>query len=375
MGSSHLLASQSYLDIYQEASTHKSSGKLAQTFDTLDEQEEGDVFDNSEYIDTLEGRLPLAEAARMIAKDSSRHGSLFAADHIRKTRIDCYKRLTIIGLSFLLIFSSSFSVRNALNSLSGDKQLSLLCYGSMFSLLWFGGVCANPLMSRIRPKWALVIATSGFIIYPLSMFHMAYYLTLPASIYAGFCIGLWWSVEAVYIINISSVYSLVSGEMLSHVVSRFNGFVFCFFLSSHVFGNLLSSLLLGDLYSLPEGLNDVIDIIKRDNYSMEETLVTYNYNASSDLSCGLDYYESKTTASPIKHVHVGKRYIYFAVNTLLPILACVLISVCLRTLKVRLVLGTQCGTFAFCTFKIRIIISMLAFVLNKPAYVAQTIIV
>ncbi|XP_067930845.1 protein unc-93 homolog A-like [Watersipora subatra] len=337
LGSSLLLASQSYLDVYQEVLSQKS-GKDATVFDTVNEEDEdGDIFDNSEYIDTLEGRLPLAEAARMVAKDSSRHGSLFSSSHVRKVRIDCYKRLTTIGLAFLLVFSSSFSVRNAMNSLGEDKQLSLVCYGSLFCFMWFGGVCVNPLMSKLRPKWIMVLSTTGFIIYPLSMFYMSYYLTLPASLYSGFCIGLWWAVEGVYILNISTTYSLVSTEPLQQVVTKFNGVVFCFFLCSHIVGNLLSSLLLGDLFFLYESTELANRPFNLTSTSYAGLFVTDQNNESAqevgDLNCGLSYYDGEGKTSS-KTVQIGKQYIYFAVNTLLPILACLLIVICLRTLKV-----------------------------------------
>lgn len=347
LGSSILLASQSYLDIYQESNAaHK--GQNSTYFDPVSEEdEEGDIFDNSEYVDTLEGRLPLAEAARMIARDSSRHGSLFAASHIRAVRNDCYKRLCTIGISFILLFSSSFGVRTTSNSLGEDKRLLLVCYGSLYSLMWFGGVCANPIMRRVRPKWAMVLAITGFILYPSSMFYTSYYTTLPATMFAGFCIGLLWSVEAVYLMNTASTYSLVSGEPLAMVVRKFNGVVFSFHMSSPIFGNLLSSLLLSNLYTLPGEVVPSMSINRQNvslssiNTTMTASVVDFSQfnhtmnNSEHDIfSCGLNYKPNSEALTDIPQIYIGKQYIYFGVNTLLPALAGCNVILFLRKLKV-----------------------------------------
>lgn len=359
MGSSVLLASQSYLSIYQ--SDPEGLDTTARLDSLKEEVEYDDIFDNPEYIDTLEGQLPLAEAARMIAKDSTKHGALFSQGHIRRARSDSYRRVVAIGLAFLFLFTSNYGVRNAFNSLSNDKQLSLVCYGAIYSLLWFGGICSNLIISKVRPKWSLAIATLGFIIYPMSMFYPSYYVTLPASIILGFCVGLLWSVEGVYLMNTAATYSLISGEELSTVVSRFNGIIFSFFYCSNIAGNLLVAMLLGDFYTLPgENLSfthlqpGVIHTSLHSNVShnTSEYLTSMHFmshvedtnntrgsvNSSVTATCGLDFYTNTAnqTQSTKTTVFIGKQQIFYGVNTLLPVIASVIIIAFLKKLKVQL---------------------------------------
>jgi len=338
LGSSLLLASKSYLDLYEEVSSKKAPA-------AIEEESDEDIFDNPEYIDTLEGRLPLAEAARMIAKDSTRHESLFSVDHIKANKRDCYKRVWCLGISFLLLFSSSFGIRSSISSLGDDKRLSLLCFGLIFSLTWFGGVCANPIISKIRPKWTLALATSGFIVFPLSMFYMSYYTTLPACIYHGFCIGLLWGTEGVYLINAASTYSLVTAEPLANIVRKFNGVIFSLFLCSNIVGNLMSTLILGDFYTLP-GETEAMKSFKRDDrlsggYNGShvvdgEDLSSFisSINSTEVPGCGLEYYDKDRGESNGPGVYIGKKYILFGVYTLLPVLAALNIIIFLRKLKV-----------------------------------------
>lgn len=301
-----------------------------------------DIFDNPEYIDTLEGKLPLAEAARMIAKDASKHDALFSKGHIRRAKIDAYQRIICIGVAFLFLFGSTYGARNAFNSLSKDKRLALVCYGSVYSLIWFGGICASPLIAKVKPKWCLAISTVGYVLYPASMFWPSYYVTLPASILFGFCIGIMWSSEGIYLMNTAATYSLVSGEKLSIVVGRFNGIVFSFFYCANIIGNVIVALLLGDLYTLP-GENANIETIENfNNFTLRadtpgiESLNYGNRNNTEQRSiCGLEFYEYQAKVNDTKPiVFIGKQQIFFGVNTLLPFFASLIIIVCLKKLKV-----------------------------------------
>ena len=340
LGSSILLASQSYLNIYR--SDPENLATASDILDPVKEEMSDDIFDNPEYIDTLEGKLPLAEAARMIARDASKHDALFSKGHIRRAKIDSYRRIICIGVAFLFLFSSTFSVRNAFNSLSDDKQLSLICYGSIYSLIWFGGICANPIISKVRPKWCLTIATIGYIIYPLSMFWPSYYVTLPASVLMGFCVGLMWSSEGIYLMNTAATYSLVSGEKLSIVVGRFNGIIFSFFYCANIMGNVNVALLLGDFYTLPGekpngdsalGLGNTT--LNYGNTSDPQLPINYGNKTDPSFICGLEYYEYEAKANQTKtSVFVGKQQIFFGVNTFLPLIASLIIIICLKKLKV-----------------------------------------
>lgn len=205
------------------------------------------ILENAEYIDTVQGKLPLANAARLISQDKLKHHQLFNEIHVQKIRNDCYKRLLCIGFGFLCLFSSAFALRNLQSSLPGyDPTLGLITFGCLRLLTWFGGLIAASIVSKLRPKWTMVVGTIGFILYPMSNIYPVSYILIPCALMCSVSVGMVWGAEGVYMINLAATYAFVSQKSLMSVIGTFNGAVAMLFQSSHVLGNLLTSLLLSD---------------------------------------------------------------------------------------------------------------------------------
>lgn len=327
MGSSILLASPSIINIYQ-ADVLNAKDAL----EDINEENDDDIFDNPEYIDTLEGRLSLAEAARMIAKDSSQHNRLFDKSHATRTLRDCYKRLFTIGAAFLCIFSSYYSLRNQQSSMGSNRQLNLLTYGFCYLLLWFGGICASPIIHRIRPKYAMVMASLMFFPYSIANFLPQYYTLLPAALCAGCGFGLLFAAEGVYLMNTASTYALVSGKNLVEVIGNFNAVIFSFFMGSSVLGNLLSSLILGNLFDRHILLPSVNVTEYSNTTNVTEETMTVSH-------CGLDFYSYPVT-SEAAVIPTKKKHIFFGVCLTLSAIGSLILIIFLKKLKVRQLL---CG--------------------------------
>lgn len=320
LGSSLLLTSHSYIDIYQAVVDNAVTSAPQIDSDSIDEE----LFENPEYIDTLEGRLPLAEAAKMIAQEPKKREMLFDEVHVKRIKRDSYKRVIALGIALFFLYSSFSSIRNAQGSLMEDKKLSLLSYGAVNSLLWFGGVCANPATYLMKPKWAMVLASLGFLVFSVSQYHQAYYTLLPAAAICSLTNGMLWSLEGIYVMNTASTYALVTGEELVQVVGKLNGVVISCALGSNILGNLMGPFILGNLYTLPSERDAMVT-----NTSLSDSI---SNTGSTAPDCGIDFFENPVPASTT--IYQGKQYLFFGVNTFQALIGLVVITVFVKKLKV-----------------------------------------
>lgn len=292
----------------------------------------------------------------MIAKDRSKHPELFNKFYIRKVRMDCYKKLVCIGFSFLCLFGSFFTLRNLQSSNSGDDpSLGLITFGCLTSLMWFGGLVSSPILSRIRPKWTLVVASLPFLLYPMANFYPKSYTLIPCALFAGCGVGMLWNSEGVYMINLAATYALASRRPLIEVIGKFNGLIFTMYQCSHFVGNLLSSIILSeDINWFPNADNadehtrivkDTISNLtsmnisyQTSNASMYTTMTTIDpslldvYPSLLDV-CGLEFYSSGQTSLSTRKVDPRQNWILLAILTALAFIGFLNLCIFLQPLK------------------------------------------
>jgi len=111
------------------------------------------------------------------------------------------------------------------------------------------------------------LATLGYILYQLSQLYPSFTTLIPSSIFFGFCLAPIWTAHSVYLTvvcthfrlieyllkipmnltvfwQISGEYAQLKQEIPEVVHQRFFGIFFCFYQSSQIWGNLMSSFLL-----------------------------------------------------------------------------------------------------------------------------------
>ena len=297
------------------------------------------ILENAEYIDTVQGKLPLAEAAKMIAKDRSKHTELFDRSHVKNVRKDCYKRLALIGFSFLCLFASFFTLRNLQSSNSGsDPTLGLITFGCLQSLMWLGALISSPILSKIRPKWTLVVASAAFTFYAVANFYPAKYTLIPCSLLAGCGVGILWIAEGIYMINLAATYALVSKKPMMEVVSKFNGVVFTMMQCSHFIGNLLSSIILSeDINWFP---NRKLGNPKQlSNFSAVGPANTTGHQPSA--TCGLDFYSQEQTVQSVRNVDPIQNMVLLAILTALALIGFLTLCALLPPLKILRTTGNN----------------------------------
>lgn len=115
------------------------------------------------------------------------------------------------------------------------------------------------ILNRLGSKRTLVAAFSIYIIYIASNFLPFYYSLLPASILTGIAGSCLWAAKCVYITESGIKYAKLNIESQNVVIVRFFGIFFMVFHLSQVAGNILTSVLLTEVFAISRQLADHID--------------------------------------------------------------------------------------------------------------------
>ena len=120
-------------------------------------------------------------------------------------------------------------------------------------------------IQRFGLKWTLAFSVLGYLVYTLCNFYPEFYTLIPSAIILGFCAAPLWSSKgrvffiwfcdfrARRFIPIKAQYLTVSAGKLAElegvrndtIVNRFFGIFFCIFQLNQIFGNLISSIVIG----------------------------------------------------------------------------------------------------------------------------------
>jgi MFS family permease len=154
------------------------------------------------------------------------------------------KNLVVMGFVFFFVFTSYLSLRNLQSSLNDNGGLGMYSLSCVYAFLFIGSIFTTTIVQRLRPKVAMVVSTSGFLLYNLANFYPSFYTLVPASCAVGFSLAVIWTSQATYMANIAASFAELTGNKVQNIMSKFHGIFFMFFQSSQIVGGLISSLLL-----------------------------------------------------------------------------------------------------------------------------------
>ncbi|XP_050389722.2 protein unc-93 homolog A [Patella vulgata] len=161
------------------------------------------------------------------------------------------KNLIVLCAGFILIFSAFRGIQNLQSSINSSSHLgiiTMMCvYGSMFLTCIFAPIVINVFTA----KWALSIGMLCFLIWFGANFYPRFYTLIPTALLAGFGQGILWSAEISYILKLAFDSARVTKDQLDHEMFRFHGIFLACFQTTHIWGNLISSVLLSQKTEIP----------------------------------------------------------------------------------------------------------------------------
>ena len=154
------------------------------------------------------------------------------------------KNFTVLSLSFILVFSAFRSIQNLQTSLNSKMNLGFITMGCVHGTMFLTCLFTPVLVNKLTSKWTIVLGLIFYLFWIAANFYPHFYTLIPTSIGVGFGQSLAWGAQVTYLQQLSIDYAYVSKELSQQELARFNGVFLACFQTTHVWGNLVSSLML-----------------------------------------------------------------------------------------------------------------------------------
>jgi len=212
------------------------------------------------------------------------------------SRIRFRKNLTFLCFSFISIFSAFRAIQNLQSSLNAKDNLGIIAMTCVHGTMFFTCLWAPLIINKVTAKWTLVIGMFSFIIWIAANFFPSFYTLIPFGIIAGVGQGILWTAEASYILKLAFDSSRVTRDGLEQEMFRFHGIFLACFQTTHIWGNLISSVVLSSAKANHQ--NELDRQTSGSNFSMQEP------SYFVEPSCGVLFPCNKPQASG-NHVPVA----------------------------------------------------------------------
>ena len=157
------------------------------------------------------------------------------------------KNLVILTISFILVFTAFRSIQNLQSSLNTSGRLGVIAMGCVHGTMFLTCLFAPVLINKLTSKWTIVLGLLFYLFWVAANFYPHIYTLVPTSIGVGFGQSLAWGAQVTYIQKLAVDYAHASRELTQQEMYKFNGVFLACFQTSHIWGNLVSSLMLGEV--------------------------------------------------------------------------------------------------------------------------------
>ncbi|KAG0466479.1 hypothetical protein HPP92_018059 [Vanilla planifolia] len=156
----------------------------------------------------------------------------------------------IMSFAFLFIFSAYGAAQNLQSTVNTEQGLGTTSMGILYISFTLFSVVASIVVRKLGSKTALVLGTTGYLLFIASNLKPSWYTMIPASVYLGFTASIIWVGQDNVLGYLSCFCSTKPCKKDQHlhegtIIGNFNG-EFWVFASTQVIGNLISLLLLKD---------------------------------------------------------------------------------------------------------------------------------
>ncbi|XP_025807753.1 UNC93-like protein 3 isoform X4 [Panicum hallii] len=150
----------------------------------------------------------------------------------------------LLSSAFLFVFSAYSAAQNLETSVNTEGDLGTVSMGILYTSFTLFSVAASPVVTRIGPKRALVVGSSGYVLFILANLVPTWYTMVPASLYLGFTASIIWVGQGTYLTSAALSHARENNLPEGPTLGSFNGEFWGMFASTQVIGNLISLALL-----------------------------------------------------------------------------------------------------------------------------------
>ncbi|CAG7836393.1 unnamed protein product [Allacma fusca] len=206
------------------------------------------------------------------------------------------KNVIVTSVAFMFLFTAFQSMAVLQNSLypTSDGGLGTWSLSTVYVGLIIGSLLLPTfIINRVTIKYTIFVAMFGYVLYICGQFYPEFYTLVPAAFITGLCASCLWSAKCTYLTILGHEYGRLTGQDSEVVIVRFFGIFFFFFQSASVWGNLISSLVLGSGQSKEGNDPEICGV----NYCPSTDLKNATLNKDDD--------DDKTTLYVLAGIYLG----------------------------------------------------------------------
>ncbi|XP_067670327.1 protein unc-93 homolog A-like [Haliotis asinina] len=155
------------------------------------------------------------------------------------------KNLIVLCASFILIFSSFRAIQNLQSSVNTASNLGIITMSCVHGTTVLTCLLAPVVINIFSAKWSLALGMLCYLIWFGANFYPRFYTLIPTALLAGLGQGILWTAEISYVLKLAFDSARVTKDLLEHEMFRFHGIFLACFQTTHIWGNLISSILIG----------------------------------------------------------------------------------------------------------------------------------
>lgn len=217
---------------------------------------------------SIDSRDDLEDTAYKQSAVPTRSGSINARRQSSGTVIQSdfhnKKNLIILSVSFLLVFTAFRAIQNLQSSLNSRSRLGVIAMGCVHGTMFLTCLFTPVLINKLTAKWTIVLGLLFYLFWIAANFYPNFYTLIPTSIGVGFGQSLAWGAQVTYIQKLAIDYARMSREITQQQLFKFNGIFLALFQTSHIWGNLVSSLMLNnDVFTDENDVTMMVDPSQR----------------------------------------------------------------------------------------------------------------
>ncbi|XP_044395552.1 UNC93-like protein 3 isoform X2 [Triticum aestivum] len=172
--------------------------------------------------------------------DEEAAAPLLAAPASRSHAADVH----VLSAAFVCLFSAYSAAQNLQSTVNDEGDLGTVSMGVLYTSFTLFAAAASPVVRWLGASRALVIGTSGYLLFILANLVPTWYTMVPASLYLGFTASIIWVGQGTYLTSAALSHARDNSLPDGPTLGSFNGEFWGVFASTQVIGNLISLALL-----------------------------------------------------------------------------------------------------------------------------------
>ncbi|XP_077996495.1 protein unc-93 homolog A-like [Glandiceps talaboti] len=159
-------------------------------------------------------------------------------------RQQCWKNLLILCIVFTLIFTSFNGLQNLQSTINQSAGVGVISLSTIYVCFIVSCLLAPNIIDKLGTKWTIIYSIIFYVLYVAANLVYSAWILIPASALLGLAAGPLWESQRSYLTILATRYSEVTSQSREGAISYFNSIFYMFFVSSQIWGNLISMYIL-----------------------------------------------------------------------------------------------------------------------------------